>query len=177
MKSVAALMTAAVLATANSALAGAGGSVDLSKLPPASDKKDLTFAKDIEPLFKASCYNCHGETGRASGGIRLNSLENVLKGGTDGKILEAGKSAQSQLVISVARLDPQTAMPRAPRRGGPRRGPGGPGGPGGANTNSAAMPPNRGTNAAAAAPAGPPPKNLTPEEVGLVRAWIDQGAK
>ena len=176
-------MTAAVLTTACSALAGGG--VDLSKLPPASDKKDLTFAKDIEPIFKASCYNCHGETGRASGGLRVNSLENVLKGGTDGKVVEVGKSAQSQIVVSVARLDPQTAMPRAPRRGGgPRRGPGGPGGPGatnapgGASTNAAAMPPNPGASTnAARGPAGPPPKNLTPEEVGLVRAWIDQGAK
>jgi hypothetical protein len=26
-------------------------------------------------------------------------------------------------------------------------------------------------------PQGPPPKPLTPEQVGLVRAWIDQGAK
>lgn len=177
MKSVAILMTAAVLATASSALAGGG--VDLSKLPPASDKKDLTFAKDIEPLFKASCYNCHGETGRASAGIRLNSLENVLKGGNDGKIVEVGKSAESQLVVSVARLDPQTAMPRAPRRGGgPRRGAGAPGAPGGASTNAAAMPPSSGASTnAAGAPGTPPLKNLTPAEVGLVRAWIDQGAK
>lgn len=40
----------------------------------------------------------------------------------------------------------------------PARPPGGPGGPGGRNQ-------------------GPPPKPLTAEEVGLVRAWIDQGAK
>ena len=44
--------------------------------------------------------------------------------------------------------------------GGPQgqggRGPGGPGGPGGG---------------------GPPPKPLTAEQVGVLRAWIDQGAK
>src|SRR6266700_152486 len=39
--------------------------VDLSKLPPASSKKDLTYEKDIQPILKASCFNCHGPTGRA----------------------------------------------------------------------------------------------------------------
>ncbi len=46
-------------------LAGAAASlaatVDLSKLPAASTKKNLTFEKDIKPLFDASCTGCHGE--------------------------------------------------------------------------------------------------------------------
>ena len=59
-----------------------------------------------------------------------------------------------------------TALPR-PNFGGPNgpRGPGGFGGPGGPNG-----PDNAGNP-------GPPTKPLTAEQVGLVRAWIDQGAK
>jgi hypothetical protein len=61
-------------------------------------------------------------------------------------------------------------------------GPGGPppGGPGGPPPGADGGP--QGTNGpgqfqSRLRPLGPPPKPLTPEQVGLVRAWIDQGAK
>ena len=151
--------------------------IDLSKLPPAAKKTGLTFANDIQPLLKESCVRCHGED-RPKGGLRLTSVENILKGGKDGKVVTPGDSKNSVLVVAVARIDEDLAMP--PKRGG---GPGGPsarppGGPGGppndpnaphSNTN---LPPGRQNRGF-----GPPPKPLTPEQVGLVRAWIDQGAK
>jgi hypothetical protein len=108
--------------------------VDISKLPPPSDKKGLTFEKDIQPMFEKSCIRCHGPE-KQKGKLRLDTLAAVLKGGEDGKILEPGKSEKSQIVINVARLDDDTAMP--PKGGKP----------------------------------------LTKEQVGLIRAWIDQGAK
>jgi len=55
--------------------------------------------------------------------------------------------------------DPNRNGPGGPAPQNGPRGPGGPGGPGGP----------RGF--------GPPATPLTPEQVGLVRAWIDQGAK
>ncbi len=134
--------------------------VDVSKLPPAADQQDLTFAKDIKPLFQASCMPCHGMN-KPKHGLELDNLEGVLKGGDDGKMVVAGDSKKSLLVVAAAQIDNKTAMPpkRGPRPGGPGGGPPpGPGGPG----------PGR---------RGPPPKPLTAEQVGLVRAWIDQGAK
>src|SRR5690348_7726544 len=35
-------------------------SVDVSKIPPASDKQGLTYATDIKPIFDKSCVKCHG---------------------------------------------------------------------------------------------------------------------
>src|SRR6266571_1321686 len=103
--------------------------LDLSKLPPPANQKGLTYAKDIRPMLEASCFRCHGEE-RPKGGLRLDSLEAALKGGEDGKIIVAGKSKESPLVIAAAQIDDETAMP--PKRGpGGRGGPGGPGGPGG----------------------------------------------
>src|SRR3954470_15449397 len=93
---------------------------DLSKLPPAAQKEGVTYAKDIRPLFEASCMRCHGAE-RPRGGLRLDSLEAALKGGEDGKIIMPGKSQESPLVIAVAQLDDESAMP-------PKRGPGGRGG-------------------------------------------------
>ena len=181
-------------------------------LPAASSKKGLTFDKDIKPLMDASCIRCHGAQ-RPKAGLRLDSRDNVLKGGAEGKVFViVGDSAKSKLVASIARINPKTAMP--PEQRGPRgsRGSGGPGGPGGERPNrdtataSTTAEGTTKTSATAAAktgdaekpatapaapagqggqgggpggrgPGGPAPKPLTPEEVGLVRAWIDQGAK
>jgi hypothetical protein len=148
--------------------------IDVSKIPPAASAKGLTYEKDIRPIFEASCFRCHGEQ-KPKADLRLDSLASVLKGGEDGKVVVAGESKKSLLLAAVARVNDEVAMPPKfrPRPGGPggagnpppgggappSGGPGGPGGPGG----------QRGF--------GPPPKPLTPEQVSLIRAWIDQGAK
>jgi hypothetical protein len=112
---------------------------DISKLPPASAKTGVTFDKDIKPIFETSCVKCHGDQ-KPKGKLRLDTLEGVLKGGTDGKVIEVGNSAKSMLVLNVAHLGDEDEFM-------------------------------------------PPPKNkmgikqLTAEQIGLVRAWIDQGGK
>jgi len=122
------------------------------ELPPASTKQGLTFDKDIKPLFEASCTKCHGEQ-KPKGKLRLDTLDGFKAGSEDGAIYKEGDSANSAIVKAVARINPKTQMPPAPRK--PRPGPDG------------QTPP----------PQQEPPKPLTPEQVGLVRAWIDQGAK
>ena len=153
--------------------------LDLSKLPPAATQKGVTFEKDIKPLFEASCTGCHGEK-KQKADLRLDSLEAVLKGGEDGKVVVAKKSKESALVVAISGIDEESAMP--PKRKPGKGGSGGPGGPG-------SPPPGggqggRGPGAQGGGPGGPGgpggfkmPKALTPEEVGLVRAWVDQGAK
>jgi mono/diheme cytochrome c family protein len=195
MKKLTALLTLVGTAIGASALAA---EIDWSKLPAASAKTGVTFANDIAPIFKDSCVRCHGAD-RPKAQLRLDTLEGVLKGTKEGPILKAGDSANSLLVKSVSQLDPQTAMPPKPRA---RRGPGGPqgtnapnmqprdggplgGGPGGGDRprvgGEGGRPPGgpEGTNAPGQRPrnSGPQAKPLTAEQVGLVRAWIDQGAK
>src|SRR5439155_70716 len=80
--------------------------------------------------FEASCFRCHGEE-RQKGDLRLDSLESVHKGGEDGKVIGPGKSKESLLVVAVAQLDDETAMPPKPKPGQFGGGPGGPGGRGG----------------------------------------------
>ena len=190
------MKTTSALAILSLAIAGASvkaddkwdiSKLDVSKLPPAAGKTGVTYANDIRPLFEASCFRCHGDD-RPKGGLRLNSLEAVLKGGEDGKVVVPGDSKKSLLVVAAARIDYETAMP-------PKRGPGGPGEPGGFGGGQRQGPPPGGPNATnrpAGGPGGgrgpggpggpgggfgPPPKPLTAEQVRLVRAWIDQGAK
>jgi mono/diheme cytochrome c family protein len=96
--------------------------IDLSKLPPAADKQDVTYAKDIRPLFAASCLRCHGEQ-RPKGDLRLDNLESALEGGKDGKVVVPGDSKNSLLVAAAAQVNNDIAMP-------PKHGQGRPGGPG-----------------------------------------------
>jgi mono/diheme cytochrome c family protein len=159
------LLVLALAATASPLLAR---SPDVSKLPPPANQQGVTYSKDIRPIFETSCLRCHGPE-RPKAGLRLDNLEAVLKGGKEGKVIVPGQSAKSQLVISVARLDEESAMPPKPKqgrsRGGQNRAEGG-----AANSAGTNQPPGKG-------PMGPPAKPLTPEQVGLVRAWVDQGAK
>ena len=171
--------------------------LDLTKLPAPADKKALTYAKDIRPLFEASCLRCHGEN-RPKGDLRLDSLDALLKGGKDGKVVFPGQTKKSLLVIAAAQINDDTAMP--PKRGmGGRGGPGGPGGwggpggpgggqrgPGGGNPGAGGPGAPGGSGAGSRPPGGPggpgggfgpPPKPLTIEQVALIRAWVDQGAK
>jgi len=39
---------------------GADKKVDVSKLPTASDAKNVTYAGEIKPIFEKSCIKCHG---------------------------------------------------------------------------------------------------------------------
>ena len=111
MKKMARAVVLAVAASAGSVLAA---DPDLSKLPPVSPRQDVTYEKDIRPIFEASCFRCHGDQGRPRGGLRLDTLEAVLKGSEDGKVLSRGHSDRSPLVIAVAQLDDETAMPPKP---------------------------------------------------------------
>jgi hypothetical protein len=166
--------------------------LDVSKLPPAATAKDLTYDKDIKPIFEKSCFGCHGEM-RQSGRLRVDSLDALLKGGGAGKVVVPSSGDKSLLVMAVSRLDPGTVMPPPPRarRGGPG-GPGGPGAggppPGSAAPDGATPPPGGpaggppgggpgGPGGPGGRNGGPPSVPLTPEQVALVRAWIDQGAK
>jgi len=113
--------------------------VDISKIPPASDRKDVTFAADIKPIFDKNCIKCHGAE-KQKGKLRLDSLEAALKGGADGKVIEPGNSAGSMLVHNVAQVGDEDMFMPPP-------------------DNKDKIPP------------------LTKDQVGLIRAWIDQGAK
>ena len=111
-----------------------------SKLPPASTKPGVTYAADIKSILDTSCAKCHsGDKPKAR--LKLDTLENALKGGKDGKVIIAGDSAKSPLILSAAHLtgDKDLWMPPPHNKAGI--------------------------------------KPLTPDQIGLVRAWIDQGAK
>ena len=104
---------------------------ELAKLPPPAQHK-IDFVKDVQPLFREHCYQCHGDR-RQEAGFRLDHKPTVLRGGELGPAIVPGKSEDSLLIHFVAGLRPEGAMPKKGDR-------------------------------------------LTPDQIALLRAWIDQGA-
>ncbi|MDB5390607.1 MAG: Planctomycete cytochrome [Planctomycetaceae bacterium] len=111
---------------------GNGTDIKLRAALPEPARRVVDFIKDVQPLFAKRCYKCHGAE-KQEAGLRLDLKQAALAGGDNGKSIEAGKSADSQLVQHVAGVDPDMVMP-------------------------------------------PKGERLTAIEVGLIRAWIDQGA-
>ena len=87
-------------------------SVMAGDVPAASKKKGLTFEKDIKPMFeKHNCFNCHGGKKRPKAGLRVDTLEWIKKGARGDAVAIVGKSGESSLVVTTARVDEDDAMP------------------------------------------------------------------
>jgi hypothetical protein len=112
---------------------------DISKLPPAAKKADLTYDKDIKPLLEKACIKCHGPE-KPKSKYRVDSREAMIKGGeSEEAAIIPGKSEKSPLIHYVSDLVEDMEMPPTEKR-------------------------------------DKYPK-LTAEQISILRAWIDQGAK
>jgi len=133
-------ITTALALGSSTARADGDEKPDVSKLPPAAAKTNVTYAADIKPIFEnASCTDCHGEK-NPKGKLNLTTLEGVLKGGKEGKVVVPGKVDKSPLVFAVAHVgDPDEFLPPADKK--------------------------------------KKVEPLTKDQVGLIRAWVEQGAK
>src|SRR5580658_5187760 len=87
--------------------------VDPKLFPPPSTKQGVTYAADIQPIFAKSCYPCHSaKNPKPKGKLKLDTLEDVLKGGEDGPALVKGDSAKSVMVAQICHQgDPDDYMP------------------------------------------------------------------
>jgi hypothetical protein len=76
----------------------------------------VDFAKDVLPILRQSCHECHGPQ-KQKGGLRLDTRANALKGGDGGPLFVAGKPAQSEIIrrVALAKGDPEVM----PARGEP----------------------------------------------------------
>ena len=114
--------------------AGVAAKVDYASLLPPATKEPVEFVRDVQPIFRKHCFECHAQ-GNEEGGLNLGIRARAMAGGDSGKAIVRDNSAQSLLVHLVAGVEQDRIMP-----------PDGEGEP------------------------------LSRDEIGIVRAWIDQGA-
>jgi len=76
----------------------------------------VDFDRDIRPIFKASCFKCHGAEGKPKGQFRLDLRAAAFRGGVGGKAIVPGRSAESPLYKLLVDPDEDARMPqKAPR--------------------------------------------------------------
>jgi cytochrome c553 len=70
------------------------------------------FEKKIRPVLVQSCYKCHSaEAKKLKGGLRLDSLAALLKGGDSGPSLVPGQPEKSKLIEAVCYKNIDLTMP------------------------------------------------------------------
>src|SRR5437660_6307509 len=68
----------------------------LTSLPVSSAPSPM-FEKDIRPILKAHCFDCHGEGEKLKGGLDLRLRRLIFKGGDEGPVIVPGKPERSPL--------------------------------------------------------------------------------
>jgi mono/diheme cytochrome c family protein len=61
----------------------------------------VLFEKDVRPILKTHCFQCHGEDGEMKGGLDVRLARFILKGGKDGPVIVPGNVAESHLLDLV----------------------------------------------------------------------------
>ena len=90
------------------------GQTPSSKAPPTAPPKSVTakvdFARDVQPLLKAHCFQCHSGA-QKQGGLSLDTRALTLKGGASGIGMLPGNGAQSLLLLRVLGSGGKPRMP------------------------------------------------------------------
>jgi mono/diheme cytochrome c family protein len=71
----------------------------------------IDFARDIQPILRTHCYECHGPT-KQKHGLRLDLRAVAMKGGETGPAVIPGNSEQSLIVRRLLGLDGEDQMPK-----------------------------------------------------------------
>ena len=69
-----------------------------TRVQPSNPKSFYT--KQIHPIFDANCVSCHGES-KTSGGLCLDSYDQLMRGGKDGAAIIPGNPDKSRLLNRV----------------------------------------------------------------------------
>lgn len=80
-------------------LAAAPAAAVLSAPRPAVAPARPLFEREIQPILKARCFECHGEQKQA--GLDLRQVRTMLAGGSRGPALVPGKPEKSPLLLRV----------------------------------------------------------------------------
>ena len=63
--------------------------------------EELTFERDIRPILRAHCLDCHGAVEELKGGLDLRQVRLMQKGGDSGTALVAGDAHTSLLLERI----------------------------------------------------------------------------
>ncbi|AQG80726.1 c-type cytochrome domain-containing protein [Spirosoma montaniterrae] len=85
-------------------------------------RRTFPYRDQIVPILKTNCYSCHSAR-KKKGGLRLDSEEYIRQGGKNGRVLVAGRPAQSKLFtyLLLPEDDERHMPPTGKRQPGPQQ--------------------------------------------------------
>ncbi len=83
----------------------------LAQAPAPTQEQEDFFENRVRPVLAQNCFACH--TNSQMGGLRLDSLEGLLKGGKSGPAVVPGAPEKSMMVTAIR----QTTEIKMPKNG------------------------------------------------------------
>lgn len=80
-----------------------------AEIPPGQLK---FFEAKIRPILVNECYECHSAEGKAKGGLRVDTREDLLEGGESGPAIVPKDLKESLLITAIRHLDSDLKMPK-----------------------------------------------------------------
>src|SRR5579885_1488476 len=81
----------------------------LAQTPAATEEQKEFFENRVRPVLAQNCFACH--TNSQMGGLRLDSLDGLLKGGKSGPGVVPG-SPEKSMMITAIRQTTEIKMPK-----------------------------------------------------------------
>ncbi|WP_425616724.1 c-type cytochrome domain-containing protein [Anatilimnocola sp. NA78] len=79
-----------------------------------AEEADQLFTKKIRPLLESKCFDCHSaKAEEVKGGLKLDTLEEILKGGPNGPAVVPGDVENSFLLKAIRYQEADYQMPPA----------------------------------------------------------------
>lgn len=100
------------VATLLIAIVSIGSADDLPKLDKAAAEK-ISYRGDVWPILKRHCWGCHSG-GDAKGGLSVDTVADLLKGGDSGVPFEVGRPDESLLLEMIVGDEPEMPPKQAP---------------------------------------------------------------
>lgn len=79
---------------------------------PSTPEQLEYFEKKVRPIFVDRCYNCHSESFKEAGGLRVDVGIAIFAGGRSGPVIIPGDPENSTLIKKVKATDPKKRMPQ-----------------------------------------------------------------
>ena len=96
------LVPVLVISCASGHMRARAGDIDTTS----ATAREKFFEQNVRPLLAEKCYSCHA-TKKQKGGLRLDSIEAILKGGASGPAVVPGKPEESLLVFAINYAGPE----------------------------------------------------------------------
>jgi hypothetical protein len=84
--------------------------------PAAADDADSLFKNSVRPLLARKCFECHSaKADELKGNLKLETVEDILKGGATGPAVIAGDIENSFLLRAIRYQEDDFQMPPSGR--------------------------------------------------------------